>query len=162
MEHDDGCRLSRAVMGMPVRGEQGARFCSTWYRSAYRFVLSLLSRSTLPSPPCLMQSHLVPSCQTKLLHRQQYSHPSLEARRFRLSSLSPWLRTKPLRGKWVALPTIIRPFSSTSATEICTELWSLDSIRRPVAAHLRGTYRSTRSPYGQAEAKVSTPFTSQS
>lgn len=88
---------------------------------------------------CLLQRVVSSAQQTLACYHCAYSRPSLVARRLSESSASPWLRTKPDMGKCVLEPGIMRPLSSTLATEIWTELWSLASMRRPVAAHLRGT-----------------------
>lgn len=68
-----------------------------------------------------------------------YLQPKSCVIRLSESSLSPWWRTAPEMGMFAVEPGIILPFSSTFAIAICTEAWSFASMRRPVAAHLRGT-----------------------
>lgn len=67
-----------------------------------------------------------------------FKNPSFCANLLSASSLSPIALTNPQRA-YVWFSPVYRPFSSTFATEIWTEAWSLALIMRLVALHLRGT-----------------------
>ena len=68
-----------------------------------------------------------------------FKSPSFCASLLMQSSDSPIARTNPHRA-YVWFSPVYLPFSSTFATEIWTEAWSLALMMRLVALHLRGTY----------------------